>query len=116
MKALEDSMLNFTVDDLRKSMDYEVIIRYEPIQPGVWEDLQILIERDGPVDPNGPCADWRPGDDLLWAQLPLNSRSAVANPSVCLEAGKRYNVVLQFRKFAGQTETPTASILIDSVS
>lgn len=115
MKALEGSVLNFTVDDIRRSMWYDVIVRYEPVQPGVWEEVQIILERDGPPNPNGPCADWRPEYDRLWTQLPLHSRSVVAQPPVCLEAGKRYNLLLQFRKFNGQVDTPSASILIDSV-
>lgn len=115
MKALEGSVLNFTIDDIRRSMWYDVIVRYEPVHPGVWEDVQIILERDNPPDPNGPCADWRPEYDRLWAQLPLRSRSAMAQPSICLEAGKRYNLLLQFRKFNSHIDTPSASILVDSV-
>ncbi|OAD54662.1 Laminin subunit beta-1 [Eufriesea mexicana] len=115
MKALEGSVLNFTIDDIRKSLWYDIIIRYEPIQVGSWENVQIIIERDGPVDPNGPCAEWRPEYDQLWAQLPLRSRSVVVQPSICLEAGKRYNVLLQFRKFNNHVDTPSASILVDSI-
>ncbi|XP_034171779.1 laminin subunit beta-1 isoform X2 [Osmia lignaria lignaria] len=115
MKALEGSVLNFTIDDIRKTLWYDIIVRYEPVQQGSWENVQIIIERDGPVDPNGLCADWRPEYDQLWAQLPLRSRSIVAQPSVCLEAGKRYNLLLQFRKFNNHVDTPSASILVDSI-
>uniref|UniRef100_A0A348G671 Laminin subunit beta1 n=1 Tax=Odontomachus monticola TaxID=613454 RepID=A0A348G671_ODOMO len=115
MKVLEDSVLNFTIDDIRRSMWYDVIVRYEPVHHGAWNDVQIILERDGPPDPNGPCADWSPEYDRLWAQLPIRSRSTVAQPSVCLETGKRYNLVLQFRKFNGLTDTPSASILVDSI-
>lgn len=115
MKALEGSVLNFTIDDIRRSMWYDVIVRYEPVHPGVWEQVQIILERDSLPDPNGPCADWRPEYDRLWVQLPLHSRSATAQPSICLEAGKRYNLLLQFRKFNSHVDTPLASILVDSV-
>lgn len=117
MKALEGSMLNFTIDDIRRTTWYDVILRYEPVHPGIWEDVQIILERDGPPDPNGPCGDWRgPEQDRLWAQLPLRSRSATAQPALCLEAGKRYNLLLQFRKFNSHLDTPiSASILVDSV-
>lgn len=115
MKALEGSMLNFTIDDVRKSLLYDIVIRYEPIQPGVWENVEIIIERNEPVDPEGPCADWKPEYDRLWAQLPVRSRSVVAQPSVCLEAGRRYNILLYFRKFNSLVDTPSASILVDSV-
>lgn len=113
MKVLEGSMLNFTIDDIRRSMWYDVIIRYEPIYPGAWEDVEIILERDSPPDPEGPCADRK--TDRLQAQLPLLSRSATAQPSICLEAGKRYNLLLQFRKFNIHIDAPSASILVDSV-
>ncbi|XP_066582072.1 laminin subunit beta-1 [Prorops nasuta] len=116
MKALEGSQLNFTIDDVKKSMWYYVVVRYEPVQPGTWEDVQIIIDRDGPVDPNGPCADWQPGQDRLYVQLPFNARSAIATPEVCLEEGRTYIVMLQFRKFSNNVDpTPTASILVDSI-
>ncbi|CAK9803904.1 Laminin subunit beta-1 [Anthophora quadrimaculata] len=115
MKALEGSVLNFTIDDIRKTLWYDIIVRYEPVQVGSWENVQIIIERDGPVDPNGLCADWREENDKLWAQLPLRSRSVIVQPSVCLEAGKRYNILLQFRKFNNHIDTPSASILVDSI-
>ncbi|XP_012282234.1 laminin subunit beta-1 isoform X2 [Orussus abietinus] len=115
MKALEGSTLNFTVDDIRRSMWYDIVVRYEPVHPGAWEDVQIIIERDGRVDREGPCVDWRPDDDRLRVQLLANSHSAVAIPSVCLEEGKRYNIMLQFRKYGGHLDTPSASILVDSI-
>ncbi|XP_050582063.1 laminin subunit beta-1 [Bombus affinis] len=115
MRALEGSVLNFTIDDIRKSLWYDIIVRYEPVQAGSWENVQIIIERESPVDPNGPCAEWRPEYDQLYAQLPLRSRSVVVQPSVCLEAGKRYNILLQFRKFNNHMDTPSASILVDSI-
>ncbi|KMQ87954.1 laminin subunit beta-1, partial [Lasius niger] len=89
MKPHEGSVLNFTIDDIRRSMC--------------------------PPDPNGPCADWKSEQNRLWAQLPLRSRSALAQPAVCLEAGKRYNLLLQFRKFTSHVDTPSASILVDSI-
>ncbi|XP_057323287.1 laminin subunit beta-1 isoform X1 [Microplitis mediator] len=116
MKALEGSTLNFTIDDIRKSMWYDIVIRYEPIHPGIWQDVEILIERDGPPDPDGSCANWRPEDDRLWIELRDNSRSAVASPAVCLEAEKVYKILLTFRRFDPQGEPiPGAAILIDSI-
>lgn len=117
MRTIEGSTLNFTIDDIRKSMMYDIIVRYEPVHPGTWNNVEINVERDGPVDPDGPCADWRPEDDHLWVQLPPNARSAVAQPAVCLEAGKIYTVSLKFKDFNwdGQSDVPTASILVDSI-
>jgi hypothetical protein len=46
----------------------------------------------------------------------LGARSATAYPPACLEAGKMYKVVLQFRRHDPQIDSPTAAILVDSVS
>ena len=117
MQVLENSMLNFTIDDVRRSMWYDIVVRYEPKYGGTWDDAEIVIVRDGPPDPDGPCGpDYHPENDRLWVQLPTNQRSSVALPPVCLEAGKVYTVLLQIRKYAGPSDQPSASILIDSVS
>lgn len=116
MQVLEHSILNFTVDGLRRSMFYDIMVRYEPKFPGNWDDAQIIIERDGPPDLNGPCAEeWTPDKDRLYVQLPSNQRSSTAVPGVCLEANKVYSVLLELKNYGGPTDTPTASILIDSV-
>ncbi|XP_033213933.1 laminin subunit beta-1 [Belonocnema kinseyi] len=115
MKALEGSTLNFTVGDIYRSMWYDIIVRYEPVHPGTWNDVQIVVERHEPVNPNGPCAEWKPDDDRLWTQLPANSRSAEAIPPICLEAGKQYNILLTLTQFVGPADTPSASILVDSI-
>lgn len=116
MKAPEGATLNFTVNDIRRSLWYDIVVRYESPQPGVWQDVEIIVVRDGPTDPNGPCANLRPEDDHLWVQLPHEERSAVADPAVCLEAGKTYTVLVEFRKFDSHADTPTAAIVVDSVS
>lgn len=115
MQAIEDSVLNFTIDGLRSSMWYDIVVRYEPKYPGTWDDAQIIIIRDGPPDPNGPCAKVTPDMDRLSVQLPTHQRSSVASPPVCFEADKVYTVILELRKYLGPNDAPTASILIDSV-
>lgn len=117
MQGIEGSVLNFTIDDVRRSMWYDIIVRYEPKYPGVWDDAEIVLQRDGPPSAEGPCgSDWQPENDRLRVNLPANQRSSTARPAVCLEAGKIYTVLLELRKFNGPIESSTASILIDSVS
>ncbi|XP_058795433.1 laminin subunit beta-1 isoform X2 [Phymastichus coffea] len=116
MQVIEGSVLNFTIDDVRRSMWYDIIVRYEPKYPGVWEDARIVLERDGPPSPDGPCgSDWQPENDRLVVPLPANQRSSVAMPSVCLEADKIYTVLLEIRRFSGPGDSSMASILIDSI-
>lgn len=37
---------------------------------GLWENVLVTIERPGPIDPNGPCANTRPSDDQMVINLP----------------------------------------------
>ena len=37
---------------------------------GTWENVMVTIERPGPLDPNGPCANTRPTDDQMVISLP----------------------------------------------
>ncbi|XP_046482664.1 laminin subunit beta-1-like [Neodiprion pinetum] len=115
IRAFEGSTLEFTIDDVVKSMEYDIVLRYESEVPGILEEAQIFVEREEDVDPEGACANWEPEDDELYIRLPVNSRSAVAVPSVCLEKGKKYIVVLQFKNSYDRVGGPTASILIDSI-
>lgn len=113
MKAFERSFIEFTVDDIKTSMDYEIVIRYEPQLPGTWEEVDVTLERPGPVDPNGPCNGQR--DDVMRVGLPSNSRSVTVSPPICLEAGRQYKVRLSFRRSNFDRDSPSASVLIDSV-
>lgn len=116
MRVFEGSTLTFLIDDIRKSMGYDIVVRYEPEISGAWEDVQIIIERDEPVDIDGPCAHWRPSDDRLGVQLYSDRYSNIAIHNVCLEAGKRYTVHLTFKAYSAHRDTPSASILIDSIA
>ena len=115
MQVIESSVLNFTITDVRRSMDYDIIVRYEATPPGSWEDAKLTVIPQSPVDPNGVCRNW-PGEVQLSVHLPVNQRSSVARPSVCLEAGKTYTVLLQIKKFLGNPDSPAGTILIDSAS
>lgn len=48
--------------------------------------------------------------------LCTGARSVAVFPPVCLEAGQPYKIRLEFKRYDSQIETPTASVLVDSVS
>lgn len=116
MKTNEGSNIDFIVDNIRTSMNYDLRMHYESNQPKTWDDVGITIVRPGPVDPNGPCAGMFPESDILRVQLPPHLRKVTAPHPICLEAGQTYNVRLDFNHYQRDRETPTASVLIDSVS
>lgn len=115
MTAFPNTEMTFTVDNIQTSMEYDVVIRYEPKVPGVWKDVQVTVERPEPIDPNGPCGNSKPQDDIKTVALPDDARYVVVPPPACLEAGKAYKIKLSFRRYDANVTSPSASILVDSI-
>lgn len=97
-------------------MDYDLVIRYESEMPNPWQDVTITIERLGPIDPNGPCRNTVPSDDVKKVSLPSDIKSVTVYPPTCLEAGQVYKVRLDFISYDYRENSPSASVLIDSVN
>lgn len=114
IKAFQGGFVEFLVDGLKTSMNYDIIIRYEPTSSESWEEVIVTIERPDRVS-EGPCQNIDPRNDQKFVRLPSNARSVAAYPPACLEAGKVYKVILEFRRSNVQKEVPTASVLIDSL-
>uniref|UniRef100_A0A1B6DHB4 Laminin subunit beta-2 n=1 Tax=Clastoptera arizonana TaxID=38151 RepID=A0A1B6DHB4_9HEMI len=115
MRAFPNTDMEFPVNNIQTSMDYVIVIRYEPKVPGNWKDVEVIVERPRPVDPNGPCANSQPQDDTKRVTLPENETSVTVHPPVCLEAGQSYKIRLSFKHWDNQQASPSASILIDSI-
>lgn len=124
VRAVEDSSIQFTLDAISQSMEYDLVIRYEPQLSGQWEDVRVVLERPDEVDPDGPCANQfnqqgppgASGLEISRVSLPSGARHAVIYPPTCLEAGKKYNVRLEFKSYDSNQETPSAAVLIDSIT
>ena len=98
-------------------MEYDVVIRYEPQLAGQWEDVRLRVERPDGADIDGPCANLDTSEEEIYqVSLPSGGRHAVVYPSVCLEANKNYNFRLEFNAYDRLQETPSASVLIDSIT
>ncbi|XP_041795045.1 laminin subunit beta-4 isoform X2 [Chelmon rostratus] len=108
VRALEGAGLRFTVDNLPSSMDYQLVIRYEPETPSDWlASVSIVTVSPG----NGGCSSNPTGSKTLI--LPGNSRSAVLDSAVCLNAGGRYFIDVIFNK--QPSPGGSSHILIDSM-
>lgn len=115
MRVTEGSSLEFLIDDIPVSMEYEIIIRYEAQMPLRWDDVRMTIIRPGPVDQRGPCANSIPQDDLKAFVLSQGLRQFVITPDVCLERGVTYKLRLDFYRYQSNRVTPEAGILVDSI-
>lgn len=114
VRIFEKGYNDFIINDIKKSMDYDLVIRYEPTSNENWEDVEVTLRREEPADPNGPCAESFE-DDRRRTSLPANSRSVTVYPPVCLEEGKNYTIHIEFLRSNYERDNPSASILIDSV-
>lgn len=114
LRAFEKSFIEFIINDIQAPLDYDIVIRYSPQFPRGWENVNVKVEHFDPVDPNGPCANKPIGLDRDVA-LPVDARSAVVRPSVCLEPGKTYKITLDFKKYGPDPEIVSASVLVDSI-
>lgn len=116
MRVFQDSFLEFDIENIESSLDYDLVIRYEPQFRGSWENVKVTIERPGPVDQSGPCGNTRPSDDEMYIGFPESQRQVTVNPAVCLESGKRYKVRLDFSRSNPQFDSASAYILIDAIA
>ncbi|XP_042225500.1 laminin subunit beta-1-like isoform X3 [Homarus americanus] len=115
MRVFEGSYLEFEVENIETSMEYDLVLRYEPQFRGDWENIMVTVERPEPIDPTGPCGNSRPIDDQMIISLPDSRRQVTLFPPVCLESGKRYKIRVDFRRSNARTDSPSASILVDSI-
>lgn len=117
VRAVEDSSIEFTLSPVAQSMEYDIVLRYEPQLAGQWEDVRVVLERPGDVDPDGPCANLvQSQPEVSRVSLPSGSRHVVVYPPSCLEAGKQYKVRVEFKSYDSTKETPGASVLLDSIT
>ncbi len=114
MRVFPGSKLEFDVTDVPETLDYDIVVRYEPQLAGKWEEVRIVVERPYPVDPRGPCNRTLPHDDIKTVSLQSTERYVVAN-GICLEKGKQYKIRLEINQYDRTVDRETASILIDSV-
>ncbi|XP_066526397.1 laminin subunit beta-2 [Hoplias malabaricus] len=115
----ERGTLDFVISNIPYSMEYDVLIRYDPQMPRDWEEVILKVIRPGPIPTSSPCGNTIPADDLLTFSLPSGSRFLVLPQPVCLEKGVRYTLRLEFVRYADKNIIPTFSnayIFIDSIS
>ncbi|XP_065087000.1 laminin subunit beta-1 isoform X1 [Ochlerotatus camptorhynchus] len=116
IRAYEGTELKFTVDDIPKTMNYDVVVRYSPQMKGDWEDIQTSVIRPDEYDPEGPCANSYPDYERdIHTTLSEYETSAVALHDVCLETGKTYKFIVSFQRHDPYKDNGAAQILIDSI-
>uniref|UniRef100_A0AC35UH10 Laminin subunit beta-1 n=1 Tax=Rhabditophanes sp. KR3021 TaxID=114890 RepID=A0AC35UH10_9BILA len=116
MKVKEKSVLTFNVDDIARTMDYNVVIRYETEKDSIgWENIQVILTRMELPDPTGPCANTNPENDMLLTRLSPQGKYLEVEPSICLEANKKYTIAIVFGEKRSNNPDRSATMLVDSI-
>uniref|UniRef100_A0A8C4HGW1 Laminin subunit beta-1 n=1 Tax=Dicentrarchus labrax TaxID=13489 RepID=A0A8C4HGW1_DICLA len=90
----EGAFLEFSLDNIPHSMEYDIIIRYEPQLPDQWEEVLMTVMRPGPIRADSRCVNTVPDDDNQMISLHPGSRYVVLPRPVCFESGLNYTIRL----------------------
>lgn len=117
MKAYEGSDLTFTIDDVPKTMNYDIQIRYLPQIKGSWEDVRVSLVRPDAIGEGSGCYNANPFEEQE-KQLRLEEYDSkvVALEDLCLEEGKVYKFIVSLHRQSPYEPNPKSQILVDSVS
>ncbi|GBP43432.1 Laminin subunit beta-1 [Eumeta japonica] len=115
MKVPEGSTLVFVIDDIKTSMNYNILIRYEPQSSVNWEEATIFIKRLEDIGYDSPCANIHPEDDTIYTSLPAHQRSILIKSPICFEKEKKYEIRIFLGRQDRRIANPRATVLIDSI-
>uniref|UniRef100_A0A3Q0T4T9 Laminin, beta 1a n=1 Tax=Amphilophus citrinellus TaxID=61819 RepID=A0A3Q0T4T9_AMPCI len=111
----EGAFLEFTVDNIPHSMEYDILIRYEPQLPDQWEEVLMMVMRPGPITADSRCINTVPDDDNQMISLHPSSRYVVLPRPVCFESGLNYTVRLSLPLYSALGDVQSPYTLIDSI-
>ncbi|XP_063164057.1 laminin subunit beta-1 [Candoia aspera] len=115
VRVPEGAYLEFYIDNIPFSMEYDVLIRYEPQLPDHWEKASIRVFRPGRIPASSRCGNTVPDDDNQEVSLSPGSRYAVLPHPICFEKGLNYTVRLELPQYSLNSEVENPYTLIDSL-
>ncbi|XP_051807589.1 laminin subunit beta-1 isoform X3 [Acanthochromis polyacanthus] len=111
----EGAFLEFSVNNIPHSMEYDILIRYEPQLPDQWEEVLMTVMRPGPIKADSRCINTVPDDDNQMISLHPGSRYVVLPRPVCFESGLNYTVRLSLPLYSALSDVQSPYTLIDSI-
>ncbi|KAG9345888.1 hypothetical protein JZ751_009044 [Albula glossodonta] len=111
----EGAYLEFSIDNIPQSMEYDILIRYEPQLPDQWEEVMVTVVRPTPITTDSRCANTMPEDDNQMVSLHPGSRYIVLPRPVCFEKGMNYTIRLSLPLYSALSDVQSPYTLIDSI-
>ncbi|XP_067349551.1 laminin subunit beta-1a isoform X2 [Channa argus] len=111
----EGAFLEFSVDNIPHSIEYDILIRYEPQLPDQWEEVLMTVTRPGPIKADSRCINTVPDDDNQVTSLHPGSRYVVLPRPVCFETSLNYTVRLSLPLYSALSDVQSPYTLIDSI-
>lgn len=111
----EGAYLEFTVNNIPHSMEYDIVIRYEPQLPDQWEEVLMTVMRPGLITADSRCVNTVPDDDNQMVSLHPGSRYIVLPRPVCFETGLNYTIRLSLPLYSALSDVQSPYTLIDSI-
>ncbi|XP_037552178.1 laminin subunit beta-1 [Nematolebias whitei] len=111
----EGAYLEFSVDNIPHSMEYDIVIRYEPQLPDQWEEVLMTVLRPGPIKADSRCVNTVPDEDNQMISLHPSSRYVVLPRPVCFESGLNYTIRLSLPLYSALSNVHSPYTLIDSI-
>uniref|UniRef100_A0A7N6A212 Laminin, beta 1a n=1 Tax=Anabas testudineus TaxID=64144 RepID=A0A7N6A212_ANATE len=111
----EGAFLEFSLDNIPHSMEYDILIRYEPQLPDQWEEVLMTVMRPELIRADSRCVNTVPDDDTQMVSLHPGSRYVVLPRPVCFESGLNYTVRLSLPLYSAVSDVQSPYTLIDSI-
>uniref|UniRef100_A0A8C9PXL5 Laminin subunit beta 2 n=1 Tax=Spermophilus dauricus TaxID=99837 RepID=A0A8C9PXL5_SPEDA len=115
----EGQVLEFLVTSLPRAMEYDLLLRLEPQVPEQWAEIELTVQRPGPVSAHSPCGHVLPKDDRIQGTLQPDIRYMMLPRPICLEPGTSYKLRLKLLRTGGSAQPETSysgpDLLIDSL-
>lgn len=109
----ERETLRFYIYNFPRSMEYNLMIRYEPQLPDEWEQVDVFLERPTTGYPSAHCTST--DNDEQSVSLHPGSRYVVVPDPLCLEKGQNYTVKIDFPLYSSYSYHSAPHTLVDSI-
>ncbi|XP_029018655.2 laminin subunit beta-1b [Betta splendens] len=111
----EGEYLEFDISNLPDTMDYDILIRYEPQLPQQWELVDMTVRRPLIDRPDNFSYCSSQSEDEQSTSLPPGSRHVLLRSPVCLEKGLNYTIQLSLPLYSSDSDVESPYTLIDSL-